>query len=173
VSLFTDPTQATRNRLLATAALVQADVHRHAQRRPGPRGQTPPPGKPRTLRALVAEDSAPICDRLVELLTRPGEFEVSAVAATESEAIARSASQAVDLAIVDLQLARGTGFGVIRSLREANGPKTTIVVLTNHAIPALRIAAFEAGADYFLDKSKDVPDVARLVEKLLDARRRD
>jgi len=109
----------------------------------------------------------------VELLTRPGEFEVSAVAATESEAIARSASQAVDLAIVDLQLARGTGFGVIRSLREANGPKTTIVVLTNHAIPALRIAAFEAGADYFLDKSKDVPDVARLVEKLLDARRRD
>jgi hypothetical protein len=33
-------------------------------------------------------------------------------------------------------------------------------VITNHAVPALKVAAFEAGADYFLDKSKDIDSLA-------------
>ena len=78
----------------------------------------------------------------------------------------------IALAIVDLQLAQGTGFGVIRRLRAATGANPAcIVVLTNHAVPALKVAAFEAGADYFLDKSKDFATIPRLVGELLNTKK--
>ncbi|QJR13458.1 response regulator [Usitatibacter palustris] len=123
-----------------------------------------------TLQALIVEDSPPIAERLVEMLSIPGRVEVAATAATEKEAIAACGGRVFDLAIVDLQLAQGTGFGVIRRLRADAGKHTCIIVLTNHAVPALRMASYEAGADHFLDKSKDVPVVTRVVDDLLAAR---
>jgi CheY-like chemotaxis protein len=123
------------------------------------------------MHALVVEDSPQIAERLVELVSVPGRVEVVATAATEDEALAACDSHTIELAIVDLQLAQGTGFGVIRRLRAAAGDHPAcIVVLTNHAVPALKVAAFEAGADFFLDKSKDFATIPRLIGELLSNR---
>jgi DNA-binding response OmpR family regulator len=123
------------------------------------------------MNALVVEDSPQIAERLVELVSVPNRVEVVATAATEDEALSACDSHAIGLAIVDLQLAQGTGFGVIRRLRAATGANPAcIVVLTNHAVPALKVAAFEAGADYFLDKSKDFATIPRLIGELLSTR---
>lgn len=123
------------------------------------------------MNALVVEDSPQIAERLVELVTVPSRVEVVATAATEDEALAACDRYTISLAIVDLQLAQGTGFGVIRRLRAATGSSPAcIVVLTNHAVPALKVAAFEAGADYFLDKSKDFATIPRLIGELLSSR---
>jgi DNA-binding response OmpR family regulator len=124
------------------------------------------------MHALVVEDSPQIAERLVELVTVPDRVEVVATAATEDEALAACDKHTISLAIVDLQLAQGTGFGVIRRLRAATGANPAcIVVLTNHAVPALKVAAFEAGADYFLDKSKDFATIPRLVGELLNTKK--
>ena len=121
------------------------------------------------MNALVVEDSPQIAERLVELVSVPDRVEVVATAATEDEALAACDKHTISLAIVDLQLAQGTGFGVIRRLRAATGANPAcIVVLTNHAVPALKVAAFEAGADYFLDKSKDFATIPRLIGELLN-----
>ena len=123
------------------------------------------------MNALVVEDSPQISERLVELVTVPDRVEVVATAATEDEALAACDKYSIALAIVDLQLAQGTGFGVIRRLRASAGANPAcIVVLTNHAVPALKVAAFEAGADYFLDKSKDFATIPRLIGELLNRR---
>jgi two-component system OmpR family response regulator len=123
------------------------------------------------MNALVVEDSPQIAERLVELISIPSRVEVVATAATEDEALAACDRYTIGLAIVDLQLAQGTGFGVIRRLRAAAGSSPVcIVVLTNHAVPALKVAAFEAGADYFLDKSKDFATIPCLIEELLNKR---
>ena len=123
------------------------------------------------MNALVVEDSPQIAERLVELVSVPSRVEVVATAATEDEALAACDRYTISLAIVDLQLAQGTGFGVIRRLRAATGANPAcIVVLTNHAVPALKVAAFEAGADYFLDKSKDFATIPRLIGELLSGR---
>jgi two-component system OmpR family response regulator len=128
-------------------------------------------GDEEVMHALVVEDSPQIAERLVELVTVPNRVEVVATAATEDEALAACDRHTVALAIVDLQLAQGTGFGVIRRLRAAAGSSPAcIVVLTNHAVPALKVAAFEAGADYFLDKSKDFATIPRLIGELLAGR---
>lgn len=123
------------------------------------------------MNALVVEDSPQIAERLVELVSVPNRVEVVATAATEDEALAACDKYTIALAIVDLQLAQGTGFGVIRRLRAATGANPAcIVVLTNHAVPALKVAAFEAGADYFLDKSKDFATIPRLIGELLSTK---
>ena len=166
-----DPTQAARGRHATRAA--------HA---PSPQ-EIPPAGRPRAtefdartraselMNALVVEDSPQIAERLVELVSVPHRVEVVSTAATEDEALAACDRYTIGLAIVDLQLAQGTGFGVIRRLRAAAGSNPVcIVVLTNHAVPALKVAAFEAGADYFLDKSKDFATIPRLIGELLDSR---
>ncbi len=122
------------------------------------------------IKALVVEDSPQISERLVELVTIAGRVEVVATAASEREAIAACDREAIALAIVDLQLASGSGFGVIRHLRSTTperGRAACIVVLTNHAAPALRAAALQAGADFFLDKSKDFGSIPQLVRELL------
>ena len=129
-------------------------------------------GDEEVMHALVVEDSPQIAERLVELVTVPNRVEVVATAATEDEALAACDRHTIALAIVDLQLAQGTGFGVIRRLRAASGEHAAcIVVLTNHAVPALKVAAFEAGADYFLDKSKDFATIPRLVGELLNSKK--
>ncbi len=123
------------------------------------------------MQALVVEDSPQIAERLVELVSVPDRVSVVATAATEEEALAACDRHTIDLAIVDLQLAQGTGFGVIRRLRAAAGDHPAcIVVLTNHAVPALKVAAFEAGADFFLDKSKDFAAIPRLIGELLSTK---
>jgi len=124
------------------------------------------------MNALVVEDSPQIAERLVELVSVPNRVEVIATAATEDEALAACDRYTIGLAIVDLQLAQGTGFGVIRRLHAATGSNPArIVVLTNHAVPALKVAAFEAGADYFLDKSKDFATIPRLIGELLSGKK--
>jgi two-component system OmpR family response regulator len=131
----------------------------------------PRPLEAELMNALVVEDSPQIAERLVELVSVPNRVEVVATAATEDEALNACDKYTIGLAIVDLQLAQGTGFGVIRRLRAAAGSNPAcIVVLTNHAVPALKVAAFEAGADYFLDKSKDFATIPRLIGELLTRR---
>jgi DNA-binding NarL/FixJ family response regulator len=126
----------------------------------------------KVLRTLIVEDAPRIADRLVEMVSAPGEVEVRGIAATEALAIAACESQAFDLAVVDLQLAQGTGFAVIRRLRANDNEHhhACIIVLTNHAVPALKVAAFEAGADHFLDKSKDFARIPQVIRALLAAR---
>jgi DNA-binding NarL/FixJ family response regulator len=120
------------------------------------------------IHALVVEDSPTIAERLVELVRVHEHVEVVATAATEEAALAACDSHSIELAVVDLQLAQGTGFGVIRKLRLATRANPAcIVVLTNHAVPALRAAALEAGADHFLDKSKDFAALPRIVKDLM------
>jgi len=121
---------------------------------------------------LIVEDAPRIADRLVEMVTVPGEVEVMGIAATEALAIAACERQAFDLAVVDLQLAKGTGFAVIRRLRanDNENHRACIIVLTNHAVPALKAAAIEAGADHFLDKSKDFARIPQLIRALQAAR---
>jgi DNA-binding response OmpR family regulator len=61
----------------------------------------------------------------------------------------------VDVAIVDLNLAQGSGFGVIASMRALYPhPPPTIIVLTNYAFPEYEVACRARGADYFFDKTQ-------------------
>jgi two-component system OmpR family response regulator len=109
-------------------------------------------------RVLLVEDSAVLTRRLIDLLSEPGRIEVTAQAATQAEAVSRLAEGAFDVLVVDIELAEGNGVAVIRHARQLYPPdaQPLIVVLTNYASDFVRDHCFAAGADYFLDKMRDI-----------------
>lgn len=116
--------------------------------------------------ALIVEDSPRIMEVFEGMAQRAG-LEVAAKADTEDGALRACEAGTFSVAIVDLQLAQGTGFGVIRKLRERGRGPCAIIVCTNHAVAALKVAAFEAGADYFVDKCKDLVSLEALLRELI------
>lgn len=121
-----------------------------------PRGPHEAPGAAR--RILLVEDSAVLSRRLVELLSEPGRLTVAAQAATQGEAVLKLRETPYDVLVVDIELAEGNGVAVIRQARQLYQPQLQplIVVLTNYASDFVRDHCFAAGADYFLDKMRDI-----------------
>ena len=109
-------------------------------------------------RILLIEDSTVLSRRLVDLLSEPGRIAVAAQAATQSDAVLRLQEASYDVLVVDIELAEGNGVAVIRQARQLYPPdaQPLIVVLTNYASDFVRDHCFAAGADYFLDKMRDI-----------------
>jgi len=109
-------------------------------------------------RVLLIEDSAVLTRRLVDLLSEPGRIAVAASATTQAEALLRLQENVYDVLVVDIELAEGNGVAVIRQTRTLYPPagQPLIVVLTNYASDFVRDHCFAAGADYFLDKMRDI-----------------
>ena len=71
------------------------------------------------------------------------------------------------MVVIDVALSRGNGFDVLKSLRDHPPTKLPLrVVLTNYTLAAYRKAAKRLGADYFLDKSSQIPELLRLIRSL-------
>ena len=109
-------------------------------------------------RVLLIEDSDVLSRRLVDLLSEPGRIAVAAQAATQTDAVLRLQESTYDVLVVDIELAEGNGVAVIRHARQLYPPEVQplIVVLTNYASDFVRDHCFAAGADYFLDKMRDI-----------------
>ena len=92
------------------------------------------------------------------LLSEPGRITVAAQAATQTDAVSRLQESTYDVLVVDIELAEGNGVAVIRQARQLYPPEVQplIVVLTNYASDFVRDHCFAAGADYFLDKMRDI-----------------
>jgi CheY-like chemotaxis protein len=120
-------------------------------------------------RILLIEDSSALSRRLVDLLSEPGRLRVAGEAATQAEAISKLKERPYDVLVVDIELAEGNGVAVIRQARQLYAPEAQplIVVLTNYASDFVRDHCFAAGADYFLDKMRDI---ARLKPIVADGR---
>ena len=106
------------------------------------------------LRVLLVEDSPVICGLIAEIINDVPGVKVAESVGSERDAIEAVGRLAVDVVILDLQLRKGTGFGVLRAMRDM--PKRPIVVvLTNFALRSYRETALALGARDFLDKSRD------------------
>jgi two-component system OmpR family response regulator len=116
-------------------------------------------------RILLIEDSEVLIRRLVDLLSDPGCVAVAAQASTQSEALSRLKDGSFDVLVVDIELAEGNGVAVVRNARQLYPPdaQPLIVVLTNYASEFVRDHCFAAGADYFLDKMRDISQLKAIV----------
>lgn len=111
----------------------------------------------KALQALIVEDSPVIRENLIAALEEMTPLKVVATAADEKAALQLLQRQdpAVDIAIVDLFLAGGSGLGLLRAL-QAQGSAIERVVLTNHATPAIRRECLALGASRVFDKSGEI-----------------
>jgi CheY-like chemotaxis protein len=118
------------------------------------------------LRVLLVEDLPRVQLMLRELIEEPGRFEVVGVADTEDQAVALYEQREPEVVVVDLNLRSGTGMGVLQRIRQRKSAvRPLLIVLTNHTLPVLRNACEKAGADHFLDKSREFARVRTLIEE--------
>lgn len=117
-----------------------------------------------TARIAVVEDDATIA-RFVELELAHAGFEVSKYVDGET-ALEGISESAPDLVILDLMLPGADGLDVARELR-ARGLDMPILMLTARAETQDVVTGFDAGADDYLRKPFDVPELMSRVRALL------
>ena len=111
---------------------------------------------------VLVDDSAPIRERLKELLSIGAPVRIVGEAGTAAAAISEIKTAQPDFVVLDYQLPDGTGLEVLREVR-AEAPHSCFIVLTNHPSVALRQAFEAAGARFFLDKSHEFGRLGKLI----------
>jgi len=120
------------------------------------------------LRVLLVEDSPVICGLISEIINDVPGVRVAESVESERDAIEAVGRLDVDVVILDLQLRKGTGFGVLRALRDMP-KKPIVVVLTNFALRSYRETALALGARDFLDKSRDYDRLPAILTEIASA----
>ena len=119
----------------------------------------------RCLSVLLVEDSAVLAERLSELVVATEGVELVGVAQTEASALVAVGQRALDVILLDLHLRQGTGFGVLRQLNK-QPKRPVVIVLTNYDLVEYRREATAMGAEYFLDKARDMDQLPAIFEKI-------
>jgi DNA-binding LytR/AlgR family response regulator len=123
-----------------------------------------------TLRALLVDDESPARGELRYLLASHPEVEIVGEAATATEALALAASIRYDVVFLDVELPGMTGLEAARLVLDRR-ERPAIVFVTAHeryAADAFAVEAFD-----YLVKPVEPERLARVVERLARARRRE
>jgi DNA-binding NarL/FixJ family response regulator len=117
-------------------------------------------------RILLVEDHASFRQALAFMFEREPEFIVAGQAGSlaEARAFMRKVPDGIDVAVVDLALPDGDGFGLIEEL--ASHPDVMTLVLSASLEPSRFARAVEAGAAGVLHKSAAIGEVVEAVRRL-------
>jgi two-component system, OmpR family, alkaline phosphatase synthesis response regulator PhoP len=115
-------------------------------------------------RILLVEDEAGLRRTLKDLLVSSGY--VVETSGDGVEAQRRAETEAFDLIVLDVMLPSRSGFDVARNLRK-NGVQTPILMLTARTELNNKVQGFKSGADDYVTKPFEAPELLVRVEALL------
>jgi two-component system alkaline phosphatase synthesis response regulator PhoP len=122
------------------------------------------------VRILLVEDEPAVSMTLSDLLTGEG-YEVE-TAADGRTGLARASSEPFDILVLDVMLPGMNGFDVCRELRKM-GKDVAILMLTARGQLTDRVVGLKLGADDYLTKPFEPPELLARVEALLRRVRRE
>ncbi len=114
------------------------------------------------MEVFLVEDSHMVRERLETLLAQVPGTTIVGHAAGATDAIREILSARPDLVVLDVQLAEGSGFDVLRALH-AQAPELEVVMLTNYSADPYRQIAERFGARALFDKTREFERVRDLV----------
>lgn len=121
------------------------------------------------VRTFIVEDNPVILHNLRDTLEDLTDVQVVGTAADEGAAVdrMREGTRQIDLMIIDLFLASGSGLAVLRSAQQLN-VQAKRVVLTNYATADIRRRCATLGADRVFDKSSEIEDLIDYCGRISD-----
>ena len=119
---------------------------------------------------VIADDHPLVRDGIVAILTREGDIDVVAEAASGPEAVAMVRHHDPDVVLMDLRMPAGDGVDAIRALRTASSTRPRVLVLTTYDTDHDIRAALAAGADGYLLKDTPRAELIRAVRELAAGR---
>lgn len=117
---------------------------------------------------LVVDDNQLYRHCVIKSLERQGYKNVIGVE-TGKEGIEKARAEQPDLVILDVVLPDMNGLEVCRQIKDIEGLKAKVVVITGFIDAADIGKALTAGADHFISKAVDLSSLHKLVKKLLKA----
>jgi DNA-binding NarL/FixJ family response regulator len=121
---------------------------------------------PRPLSVLLVEDSGVLAERLRETVLSVAGVQLIGTVDCEADAVVALRRLPIDVLVLDLHLRQGTGFGVLRALRQDRMATVVSIVLSNYDLAEYRRAAAALGAGYFLDKLREFDRLPRILQQL-------
>ena len=122
------------------------------------------------MRLLIVEDDHELSEALTALLRQTG-YEVD-VHADGRQALNALLASDYDLAIVDLMLPGMNGIALVRNLRRQNRGLPILIITARDSLED-RIGGLDAGADDYLVKPFEMPELEARVRALLRRQRAD
>ncbi|HKO45607.1 MAG TPA: response regulator transcription factor [Pyrinomonadaceae bacterium] len=116
---------------------------------------------------FIVDDLKALRDRLVRMVSEVEGVEVVGQAQNAAEAIRGIRRLRPRVVVLDIQMPGGSGIEVLRTIKR-EAPPTIVVMLTNHTHAQYRQKCMELGADYFLDKTKDLDKLTEIFQDLVD-----
>ena len=116
---------------------------------------------PATVKVFLADDSAPIRQRISAMLPT-ATMTIVGEGQTPQACIDGILGLHPDVVVLDCQLEGGTGLDVLRAVRKA-APAVAFVVFSNNSGPAYRKKYLAEGATSFLDKSAEIDQLAQAI----------
>ena len=121
------------------------------------------------MNVFVVEDALEVRKRLVAILRAVPGVSVVGEAASVRGAVDGVLATGVDVMLLDLNLADGSGLDVLATVKPQR-PELYVIVLTNFAsAQQYRDASLAAGADVVLDKTTEFGRVREILRGRLDA----
>ena len=118
-------------------------------------------------RILVAEDRPSSRELICTVLDSAGYETVEAV--DGEDALEKAAHNSLDLIILDLQMPKIDGFGVLAALRkDPRFMDTPILAVTAAAMQGDRERALDAGFSSYIAKPVDLKDLRSEIQRLLE-----
>ena len=116
-----------------------------------------------SLHVFVVEDSAPVMERLLEMLASIEGATCAGSADTAEDATGKILLANPDAVILDIGLSQGSGFDVLRALRK-DSAGIPVYVLSNHSTEPYRRLALKLGAVAFFDKTTQIDELRTLLK---------
>ena len=120
------------------------------------------------MNVFVVEDSQAVRERLVEMINNICGMTVVGEADAYDSAVSGIMGTRPDVAILDINLASGSGIEVLAYVKPKL-PDLRAIMLTNYDTPQHARASAAAGAEYFLDKSADFERITEILRQMQGA----
>jgi DNA-binding NarL/FixJ family response regulator len=115
---------------------------------------------------IIVDDSDILRERLKTLITPNKNIKIVGEASNSIDAMQLLSNLSIDILFLDIHMPGSNGFKVLTQIRNSN-KKIKIIIITNYPTMQYRTAAFEMGANYFVDKSEEFEKIPTILNEIV------